>query len=179
MGERSGFPTISGSTYSKPSQPLLGQMPMMMRQNETLLDPMQRRPGNFLELHPEDANARGIESGDLVVAESNDILVQTGGFYGIEDDHLSFTRLMQNGHIKVGRGACSAIAVVTDALKPGVAWMYFLWPGSSANSLVHAVPDPITNRARFKLGKGRVRKIGESPYKHSFSTMSFAPRHII
>jgi hypothetical protein len=40
------------------------------------------------------------------------------------------------------------------------------------------VPDPVTNRYRFKLGKGRVTKIGESPYKRSFTTMSFAPRHI-
>jgi hypothetical protein len=51
----------------------------------------------------------GIERGDLVVAESNDILVQTGSFYGVEDDDLSFTKLMQHGHITVGRGAYTAI----------------------------------------------------------------------
>ena len=51
-------------------------------------------------------------------------------------------------------------------------------PGASSNSLVHRVPDPITNRYRFKLGKGKIRKLGESPYKHSFKKMTFAPRTI-
>jgi arsenite oxidase large subunit len=41
------------------------------------------------------------------------------------------------------------------------------------------VPDPVTNRYRFKLGKGRIRKIGESPYKRSFTAMSFAPRTVV
>ena len=46
-------------------------------------------------------------------------------------------------------------------------------------SLVHRVPDPTTNRYRFKLGKGRISKIGESPYKNSFEEMTFKPRTII
>jgi hypothetical protein len=53
-----------------------------------------------------------------------------------------------------------------------------LWPGSPANSIVPRVPDPVTNRYRFKLGKGRITRIGESPYKRSFTSMSFAPRPI-
>lgn len=53
--------------------------------------------------------------------------------------------------------------MVTDAVREGVIFAYFLEPGSPANSLVHRVPDPITNRYRFKLGKGRLEKIGESP----------------
>ena len=47
-----------------------------------------------------------------------------------------------------------------------------------ANSIVPRVPDPVTNRDRFKLGKGRVTRIGESAYKRSSMAMSFAPRHI-
>jgi arsenite oxidase large subunit len=52
-------------------------------------------------------------------------------------------------------------------------------PGSPANSVIHRVPDPITNRYRFKLGKGRIRKTGESPYKNDLTRMSFASRAII
>ena len=44
---------------------------------------------------------------------------------------------------------------------------------------VHRLPDPITNRYRFKLGKGKISKIGESPFKNSFDEMSFKPRTII
>ncbi len=76
----------------------------------------------------------------------------------------------------------TAMAIVTDAVKRGVIFANFLsprWPGSAANSLVHRVPDPITLRYRFKLGKGRASKIGESPYKHSLDQMSFKPRTII
>ena len=49
---------------------------------------------------------------------------------------------------------------------------------SPANSLIHRVPDPITNRYRFKLGKAQIEKIGESPYKDSFEEMTFKPRTV-
>ena len=52
----------------------------------------------------------------------------------------------------------------------------FLWPGSAVNSLAHRVPDPLTNRYRFKLGKGMIEKTGESPFKESLDEMTFAPR---
>lgn len=51
--------------------------------------------------------------------------------------------------------------------------------GVASNSIVHRLPDPITNRYRFKLGKGKISKIGESPFKNSFDEMSFKPRTII
>ena len=53
------------------------------------------------------------------------------------------------------------------------------WPQAEANSLVHRVPDPITNRYRFNLGKGKIRKLGESPYNNSFEQMGFKSRSII
>jgi hypothetical protein len=59
-----------------------------------------------------------------------------------------------------------------------VAWTNFLWPDSPANAIVPRVPDPVTNRYRFKLGTGRISRVGESPYKRSFTAMSFAPRPI-
>lgn len=39
-----------------------------------------RWPANFIEMHPEDAKKRGIESGDMVRIASDRIPVQTGGF---------------------------------------------------------------------------------------------------
>lgn len=144
---------------------------------------MRRWPGNFVEIHPEDAARRGIESGDEVIIESHDILVQTGGFTLVDDDDFLFSRLNERGHIRQGRGSCTAVAIVTDAVRPGVLFTNALWaenwPHTSANSLVHRVPDPITNRYRFKLGKGTIRKTGESPFKRSFGAMSFKPRTIV
>lgn len=140
---------------------------------------MQRWPDNFVEIHPEDAKKYGIESGDTVRIENDDVLIQTGGFIGVEDDDLSFTKLQKAGHIRVGSGTCEAVAIVTDAVRRGVLFTYSFWTGSPANSLVHRVPDPITNRYRFKLGKGRIRKTGESPYKADFRRMSFAPRTLV
>ena len=135
-----------------------------------------------MEIHPQDAQSRGIENGDYVRVASDDVLVQTGGFVGVESDDLSYTGLEKGGHIRIGNGAFEAVAVVTDAVRPGVLWTNFLYvgihAGSNANSLVHRVPDPMTNRYRFKLAKGRINKIGESPYKTSFEKMTFASRTI-
>ncbi len=92
--------------------------------------------------------------------------------------HL-YDQLERNGHIRIGKGEMRAVAIVTDAIRPGVMWTNALVPGSPANSLVHRVPDPITNRYRFKLGKGKVTRLGESPYKQELTRMSFKPRTII
>jgi arsenite oxidase large subunit len=140
---------------------------------------MQRWPYQFLEIHPEDAKARRIESGDLLAIENDNVLVQTGGYLGVEDNELSFTELQKAGHIKSTTGSFNAVAIVTDAVRKGVAWAYFGFTGNPPNAVVPRVPDPVTNRYRFKLGKGRITKIGESPYKRSFTAMSFAPRTIM
>ena len=140
---------------------------------------MQRWPENWLEIHPVDAAARGIESGDRVRVENNDVLIQTGGFVSVDSSDPSYTGLEKAGHIRVGKGALEAVALVTDAVRPGVTWTYFLNLGSDANSLAPRVPDPMTNRYRFKLGKGLIRKIGESPYKADLATMTFASRTVI
>lgn len=42
---------------------------------------------------------------------------------------------------------------MTDAVRQGVLFAYFHGPCGAANSVVHRVPDPITNRYRFKLGR--------------------------
>ncbi|MBI2370141.1 MAG: arsenate reductase (azurin) large subunit [Deltaproteobacteria bacterium] len=140
---------------------------------------MQRWPYQFIEIHPDDARPRGIESGDLVAIENDHVLVQTGGYLGVDDHELSFTELQRAGHITSTTGSFNAVALVTDSVRKGVTFAYFGFPGNPANSVVPRVPDPVTNRYRFKLGKGRLSRIGESPYKRSFSSLSFAPRTVI
>ena len=140
---------------------------------------MERWPGNFVEIHPSDAGKRDIESGDRVQVWNDDVLIQTGGFVGVEGDDMSYTGLERNGHIRIGKGSFEGTAIVTDDIRPGVLFTDFLWTKEPANSVVHRVADPITNRYRFKLGKGRIKKIGESPYKSAFRGMSFAPRTVM
>jgi len=140
---------------------------------------MDRWPANFVEIHPDDAAERGIESGDLVVAESDRIPVQKSGFIADTPADASFSRLVDAGHIEFTTARVEAVAVVTPAMRKGVSFMFFLHTRNPANSLVARVPDPISNNYRYKLGVGQLRKIGESDYKHSFTQMSFAPRTIV
>ncbi|MEM7315001.1 MAG: molybdopterin dinucleotide binding domain-containing protein, partial [Planctomycetota bacterium] len=139
----------------------------------------QRWPSQCVEIHPDDAKCHGIESGDEVLLVNDDVLIQTGGFIAVHQDDATFTRLEEQGHIRVGRGEMKAVAIVTEAVRPGVLWTNSLIPGSPANSLVHRVPDPITNRYRFKLGKAKIKRIGESPFKDDFSRMTFATRTVV
>ena len=143
----------------------------------------QRWPTTHVEIHPEDARPRGIESGGEVLMENDDILIQTGGFSLVKGDEFLFSKLEENGLIRRGRGRSKGVAIVTDAVRPGVLYTNFLWapdwPDTESNSLVHRVPDPITNRYRFKLDKANIRKIGETPYKDSFKFMSFKSRNIV
>jgi arsenite oxidase large subunit len=137
-----------------------------------------RWPDTFVDIHPEDAAPYGIESGDEVRLFSDDILVQTGGWVKIKGNDASFTSLVEQGLIRQGEGDVRAVAIVSEDVKQGVIFANFLHPSSPANSLVHRVPDPITNRYRFKLGKAQIERIGESPYKNSFEEMSFKPRTV-
>lgn len=141
----------------------------------------QRWPEHFVEIHPDDAGSRGIESGDEVEITNDDVLIQTGGFNLVKGDEFLFSKLDEAGLIKVGSGRVTAVALVTDATRQGVIFANFAWPrwpDSAANALVHRVPDPIANRYRFKLGKGKLRRLGESPFKHSFEQASLKPRTI-
>ncbi|HEY3365078.1 MAG TPA: molybdopterin-dependent oxidoreductase [Symbiobacteriaceae bacterium] len=140
---------------------------------------MQRWPDSFVEIHPEDAAARGVESGDLVELYSDDVLVQDDGFILTDDTEWTFTEKMKRGYIRVASGRVEAVAIVTDGVKKGVMFTNFLWSASPANALTHAVPDMVTERYPWKLGKARVRKLGESPFKRDDRFMSFLPRTII
>ena len=119
----------------------------------------QRFPANILEINPADAADHGIESGDEVVVENDAVIDQVG------DSHPA---------------SFSGVAYVTDQVPPGVTCSYFIFKqeqlATAANSVTSGQADPINNRYRFKLGKGRLRRVGESPLKH---TMSFVPRNLV
>jgi arsenite oxidase large subunit len=70
-------------------------------------------------------------------------------------------------------------ASVTDQVRRGVTFACFGFPGNPANAVVPRVSDPLRNRYRFKLGKGRITRLGESPYRRSLTAMSFAPRNVV
>ncbi len=118
----------------------------------------ERFPANMLEINPEDARKRGIESGDEVLIENDQVLTQTGGRYAAR---------------------FKGVAYVTDIVPPGVTASYFNFNQgaleTAANSVVPGVTDPINNRYRYKLGKGRVSKIGPSEHK---GRLSFVPRNL-
>jgi len=116
----------------------------------------QRWPSNFLEIHPDDAAERGIETGDMLSIESDGVLDQLG-----RPHTAGFT----------------AIAYVSDIVPRGVTFTYFLFPGAPANSVTSADSSlqPISRRYNFKLGKGVVTKIGTTGFGE---TMSLAARNV-
>ncbi len=116
---------------------------------------IKRFPMNWIEISPGDAAARGIENGDLVEIVNEDVLTQTGG---------------------ISSGSITAVAYITDIVMDGVTALYFNYPGSPANSVAPGLPEPINNQYGYKLGKGRLRRLGPSEFAES---MSFAPRNLV
>ncbi len=139
---------------------------------------VQRWPENYVELSPADAAKRGIESGDMVMVFSDRVPSLRETTLGVEGDDYSFTGQMRNGNVELNEAAVTGVAIVTRAIRPGVMYMDFLHTSQPANALEGRVPDWISGNYNFKIGVGFVKKIGESPYKRTFRTMSFAPRDI-
>ena len=77
----------------------------------------QRWPYPFIVIHPNDAKAKGIESGDLVQGFNDTAYVQTGQPLGVLDDDLTFNKLLKGGHIKVTQGQFVAVAIVSDEIR--------------------------------------------------------------
>lgn len=117
----------------------------------------QRYPSNFLFIHAADATARGIESGDMVRVTNDDVVNQLG---------------------EKTIGVLALIAYVTDEVAPGVSYTYAFYPGQNSNTVVPAITDPVTGVYNYKIGKGRVERVGETPLKHVNGSMSFVPRSI-
>ena len=139
---------------------------------------VQRWPENWVEIHPEDAAARGIESGDYVMVFSDRIPEQVETIVGVEGSDFQFTNLLEKGHIRLTKAAITAVAIVTPAVKQSVAYMDFLHTSQPANALAGRVVDWISGNYNYKMGIGMMKKIGVSPYKNDFRSMSFARRDI-
>ncbi len=117
----------------------------------------ERWPVNFLEISEGDAASRGIVSGDMLSIESDNVLDQLGNRT---------------------TGSFTAVAYVSPTVPDGVTFSYFLFPGQPANTVTPGDTSlqPINLRYNFKLGKGRVRKIGTTRLAE---TMSFVPRNLV
>jgi arsenite oxidase large subunit len=140
---------------------------------------VQRWPEGWVEIHPQDAKARGIESGDYVMLYSDRVPGVKETILGIEADDYRFSALLRNGYIELSKAAITAVAMVTPAIKKGVLYADFLHTSQPANALEGRVVDWVSGNYNYKIGVARVKKIGESPYKRTFRSMSFAPRDII
>ena len=140
---------------------------------------VQRWPENWVEINPEDAAARGIESGDRVLVSSDRVPSLKETTLGIEADDYTFSGQLRNGNVEFSEAAVTAVAMVTRAVKKGVLYMDFLHTSQPANALEGRVVDWISGNYNYKMGVAKITKIGESPYKRTFRSMSFAPRDIV
>jgi len=139
----------------------------------------QRWPENWVEIHPNDAAKRGIESGDMVMLSNDRVPSLKNVTMGVEGSDFSFTGQMAKGNVEFSEAAVTAVAIVTRAVKEGVLYSDFLQANQPINALAGRVVDWISGNYNYKMGIGKITKIGESPYKHSFRSMSFAPRDIV
>ena len=138
----------------------------------------QRWPENWVEINPDDARKRGIESGDQVMLYSDRVAAFKDTLLGVASDTFQFSTLMKKGHIELSKAAVTAVAVVTPVVKKGVLYANMIDMRQPSNSLTARVVDQISGNYNYKMGVARVKKIGESAYKHDFRTMSFVPRNI-
>lgn len=98
------------------------------------------------------------QGADLVSVENDRVLTQTGGR---------------------ARACFEAVAYVTDQVRPGVACGYFNFRQARLDTAVNSVSpgqtDPINNRYRYRLGKGRLTRICVSDARDQ---ISFLPRNL-
>ncbi|MEH6651782.1 MAG: arsenate reductase (azurin) large subunit [Motiliproteus sp.] len=138
----------------------------------------QRWPENWVEIHPEDAKKRGIESGDQVMMYSERVPAFKDTLIGVDGKNFQFSELLERGHIELSKAAVTAVAIVTPAVKKGVLYANMLDMRQPSNSLTARVVDNISGNYNYKMGVARIRKLGESKYKTEFRSFSFAPRNI-
>ncbi|MEA3273743.1 MAG: arsenate reductase (azurin) large subunit [Pseudomonadota bacterium] len=139
----------------------------------------QRWPENWVEIHPNDAQKRGIESGDQVMLYSDRVPNFKDTIKAVFGSDFQFSELLKNGHIELDKGALTAVAVVTDNVKEGVLFSNMLDIRQPSNALQGRVVDQISGNYNYKLGVSKIMKIGDSQYKKEFRSMSFAPRNIV
>ena len=117
--------------------------------------------------------ARGIESGDKVLVYSDRVPVHKDTIQGVGGKDFQFSELMKNGHIDLIEGAFEAVALVTNVVKKGVLYSDALNTEQPSNAVQARVVDNISGNYNYKLGSARIKKIGESEFKHEFQHMSF------
>ncbi|MBT3535633.1 MAG: arsenite oxidase large subunit, partial [Rhodospirillaceae bacterium] len=139
---------------------------------------VQRWPDNYVEMHPDDAKERGIESGDMLMVYSDRVPNLKETILGVEGSDYSFSGQMKAGNVELTRAAVTGVAMVTRHIKKGIIFMDFLHTSQPANALEGRVVDWISGNYNYKMGVAKVKKIGVSPYKNTFRSMSFAPRDI-
>ncbi len=138
----------------------------------------QRWPENWIEINPVDASKRGIKSGDRVMIWSDRVPAQKDTILGVKGSDFQFSSLLKNGHIELLKGSVKAIAMVTPAIKEGVLFMDFLDKRQPSNAIQSRVVDQISGNYNYKMGVGKIKKIGGSKYQKEFGEMTFAPRNI-
>jgi len=69
----------------------------------------QRWPEFFVELHPDDAKKRDIESGDYVMMYSERVAAHKDTIIGVHNDHFQFSELMKRGHIELSKAVVTAV----------------------------------------------------------------------
>ena len=72
----------------------------------------------------------------------------------------------------------TGVNTLANAVKETLGNKDFLNTAQPASALAGRVVDWISGNYNYKMGVGKVRKMGESPYKHQFRSMSFARRDI-
>ena len=114
---------------------------------------------------------------DVVEAYRDRVAVQTGGFIHRTLEDSIYTGLLKNGHIDFKSASVELVAMVTDSVRPGTTFSICLMnPKRAVNGLSPSVTDPMSGNYRFKLGVGKVRKVGDSPYKKDLAQMTFTNR---
>jgi len=139
----------------------------------------QRWTHQFVEIHPEDAKKRGIESGDKVLVYSDRVPVHKDTIHGVGGKDFQFSELKKNGHIELIKGAFEAVALVSTVVKQGVLYSDALNTEQPSNAVQARVVDNISGNYNYKLGSAKIKKIGESEFKNEFEHMSFVPRNIV
>lgn len=138
----------------------------------------QRWPENFVEMHPDDAKKRGIESGDRVLLYSDRVPIFKDTILGVHGSDFQFSSLLKKGHIELQKGSVEVIAMVTPAIKKGVMFSNFLDKRYPSNNLQGRVVDNISGNYNYKMGVAKVKKLRASEYKKDMRFMSFTPRNI-
>ena len=138
----------------------------------------QRWPENYCEIHPDDAIRRGIKSGDRIMVYSERVAAQKETILGVKGDDFQFSSLMERGQIELSKGAVTAIAMVTPAIKKGVLFMNFLDKRQPSNAIQARVVDQISGNYNYKMGVGKIVRLGGSAYQKDQHSFSFAPRNI-